>query len=346
VVYLDTSTLSHIAKAVARGDGSRWLSLGQALKRAVNANVITCPSSPVIDDEAQLSQAVSRSVRELSRSLGDVRLRHPSAVQERQLIRAFKRFLQNDELMTEYEPPFRDVSDDDPHEWLPVVQIGSLVHKTPPELSSSRASKVALSDHVTGIFATYAAEGLSFDQIRIREAAGMGAALRRTGPLWPFLMIAREVVGEELKAWDCVNAFLRSDHAAVIPAADITSRLFAVVATAYAVKEKGRSPTGSDADDIQQIATYLPYVDVLIADRFFGNAAGEPRAGLGVYRGRVQRLGERHVPNFIEWVDSLVADAPHASFADRLYEELGRHGSFRRFTDRLGWTNPEPGAKV
>lgn len=347
VVYLDTSTLSHIAKAVARGEDSRWVDLGKALKRAVDANVIACPSSPVIDDEAQLSHEVSRSVRELSRSLGgDVRLRHPATVQERQLVRAFRRFLSRDKPMTEHEPPFSDISDDDPNTWLSVLQIGSLVHKTPPELSKSRVSKVALCDHVTRIFETYSAQRLTFEQIRQREAAGFGAAVRRTGPLWPFLMMAREVAREEQEAWNIVDSFLKSSHAALVPAADVTSRLYAVVATAYRNPKGARLPGGGDADDIQQIATYLPYVDVLIADRFFGNAAVEPRAGLGVYRGRVQRLGGKHVSDFIEWIDSLVFNAPHASFADRLYEELSKHGSFRRFTNRMGWTDPESDAEV
>ena len=82
VVYLDTSTLSHMAKAIERGNRNLWTDLVESLQRGVEANVIVCPSAPIIDDEAQLAPAVSRSVRELSRRLGHVRLRHFATVQE------------------------------------------------------------------------------------------------------------------------------------------------------------------------------------------------------------------------------------------------------------------------
>jgi hypothetical protein len=342
IIYLDTSTLSHMAKAAARGEQSRWLDLAGALKRAVNANVITCPTSPVIDDEAQLSAAVSRSVRELSRSLGDVRLRHSATVQECQLIRAFRRFLRKEGPMTEYAPPFTDISDDDPNEWLPVVQFSSLIHKTPPELIQSREGKIALAGRVTEIFARYAAEGLSFEEVRQREAAGVGSAVRRAGPLWPYLTMAREVAPTEEAAWSAVEVFLASPYTALIPSADITSRLYAVVATACGSRKNPRTPRSSDAHDIEQIASYLPYVDVVVADRFFAQVANERHVGLSVYRGRIQPLGENHIPNFIEWIESLVSGASHVAFGNCLYEEIERHGSFRRFTDRLGWTEPEP----
>jgi hypothetical protein len=48
---------------------------------------------------------------------------------------------------------------------------------------------------VRRIFATYAADKLTFEEIREREAAGFGSALRRCGPLWPFLAVARARFG-------------------------------------------------------------------------------------------------------------------------------------------------------
>ena len=67
-----------------------------------------------------------------------------------------------------------------------------------------------------GIFAAYSAESLSFEEIRQREAAGFGAAVRRSGPLWPFLMIAREVAREEQEAWDLVDSFLGASRNRVV----------------------------------------------------------------------------------------------------------------------------------
>jgi hypothetical protein len=140
---------------------------------------------------------------------------------------------------------------------------------------------------------------------------------------------------DEDAAWQAVDAFLKSDHAAMIPAADITSCLYAAVAAAFAAKRSRRPPAPGDGYDIQQIGTYLPYVDVLIADRFFAQVAAESASDLDRYQGKVRRLGGKHIAEFVDWLRELVRNAPHAPAADKIYAEIDAHGSFRQFADRL-----------
>jgi hypothetical protein len=193
LVYLDNSILSHMVVAIGKRDrSSPWIALHEELRTAVRRNVICCPGSPLIDDESQLSDRVSRAVRELSRGLSDVRLDDPSMVQEKQLLRAFWRFLDDLPPETENAPPFSHVSDDEPHVWLPFVQFGSLIHDTPPELSQRRESKESLVGEVSEIFAKYVSDGLAPDEIRRKEAGGIASTFRRCGPLWRFLHIARK----------------------------------------------------------------------------------------------------------------------------------------------------------
>jgi hypothetical protein len=335
VIYLDNSTLSHMVTAIARDDKtSPWIALHDALRVAAHRNVICCPGSPVIDHESQFSSRVSRAVREMSRALGDVRLHFPSTVQDNQLLRAFQRFLCNAPPQTEHAPPFSDVSDDKPHDWLPFVQFSSLIHVPPDELDSRRESKESQRENVTEIFKRYVSEGLTTDEIRIREARGVGSALFKVGPLWPFLHIARKRF-DESTAWDATKRFLMSDYAAMIPAADITSRMYAAVAAAFSAGSH-RLPKSGDADDIQQIGAYLPYVDVLVVDRFFAHVSSEMASDLDAYQGRIRRLGPKQIEEFINWLNSLVNEADHAPLSARIYEEVGQHGSFRKFTDRIG----------
>jgi hypothetical protein len=95
----------------------------------------------------------------------------------------------------------------------------------------------------------------------------------------------------------------------------------------------------SDGADIEQIGTYLPYVDIFVVDCFFAQVALESGRWLDQYRGRIRRLGEKHIGEFIDWLDQLVRDATHAPLTERIYAELDVGGSFRQFTDRMNWAN-------
>ncbi|MDQ6799216.1 MAG: hypothetical protein M3041_00095 [Acidobacteriota bacterium] len=334
IIYLDSSTLSHLASARVRGDqSSPWIALHEQLRSAVAQNVICCPSSPVVDYESELSERVSRPVRELSRSLGEVRFRYPAVVEERQLLRAFRLFLDGQPPQVEYSPPFSDVSDDDPNEWPPYLRFNSLFHATTAELEQRREGKTSVRNRVEEIFLEYGSQSLSFDDIRAREALGIGASVRQCGPLWRFLEMAKRRF-DTFEAWQKMDAFLASEHAVVIPTADVTSRLYALVAKSFSSRSS-RRPAASDAQDIEHIGTYLPYVDILIADRFFAQRVNETLAGLQNYRGRVYSLGEKQIDAFADHVKDLCSNATHAEFADLVYREIGIHGSTRRFMNRL-----------
>src|SRR5258708_8711001 len=63
IVYLDTSTVSHIASAKRAGKtGSKWLLLYDALRESAADNVICCVDSSIIQREAELSRYAAEIV--------------------------------------------------------------------------------------------------------------------------------------------------------------------------------------------------------------------------------------------------------------------------------------------
>jgi len=82
IIYLDTSTVSHIARALLRNDTpSPWIGLYDTLRRAAAEEVISCPASPSVEAEADLSQ-LSGQIREVARELCDPGMKTELGVQQ------------------------------------------------------------------------------------------------------------------------------------------------------------------------------------------------------------------------------------------------------------------------
>src|SRR5262245_49188720 len=96
-----------------------------------------------------------------------------------------------------------------------------------------------------------------------------------------------------------------------------------------------RLPRSGDAYDIDHLATYLPYVDVLIADRFFADLCNRHQLGIrGRYACEVVSLGPTDIPGFIERIDALVASAPQVTLAERIAEAIRSGGYHEEFAAR------------
>src|SRR2546426_354766 len=64
IVYLDTSTVSHMARALGRKETSGpWVQLHETLRNAVADEVICCPSSSILEEEGELSKYGSEILR-------------------------------------------------------------------------------------------------------------------------------------------------------------------------------------------------------------------------------------------------------------------------------------------
>ena len=179
IVYLDTSTISHIARARARGEHSIWTELHDALRQAVGAGVICCPGSSIVKDEAEFFELSDEVIR-LSRALGDPGTKPEVAIHDRQIHWALKAFLAGSEpanVELDAENAFTGAV----NRWLPILTVGAYYPTPGVTLANRRARRQTRTDHILEIYQKYDRDDISYDEMRKHEVKGFGSALIRQG---------------------------------------------------------------------------------------------------------------------------------------------------------------------
>ncbi|MCY3021651.1 MAG: hypothetical protein NTW87_21775 [Planctomycetota bacterium] len=363
IVYLDTSTISHMARAAMRGqgDGCAWLRLRNALTDAVRDEIICCPVSGLVEQEGELCQ-LSNEIRRLARELGIVGFKSQLGVGRAQIFRAFERFRAGQPPQVETDPPVEDALDDSPHGWNPIMNIHVLTTPIPGLVEKRRSRKTTTAQRAEAIFRGYEQDGLDYEAIRVRKLNGLGRALieemiqsaamrhspeavlrdsegaayllKTTLELLIFQVRQSQGVSAD-EAVDAAVDFARSPHAQTTASSQISASLYAALAM------KMRGPTGrvvraSDMDDVKHLATYLPYCDVFIADRFFASLCNEPMIRLGErFDCRICSLGENDIDGFIQHLQALTRAAPHAELAHRIHEGIVEGGYHQEVAERM-----------
>lgn len=363
VLYLDTSTVSHMARALKRGEdtASPYVRLYQALRRATARNVIACPGSSIVESEAELSQLADAIVK-MSRQLGDPGLSHELEVKESQLFRAYGRFVGAEEPSLEQHPPRSDAFNNDLNEWHSMFSVRSNIRPSAEFAEERRNAKVQLVEQVTAIYSQYADENLSLEEIAEREAAGFGLGIlgdaqrtfgdrvaRATGAerspfVWlPTTFDKLAYAVQKRRSCSAADAareaseFLRSRHVALLPMAQVGARMHA----GLAMMLRGpmpRKPKASDLYDVEHLATYLPYVDVFICDRFIADLANQGHVNLpSLFDVSIRSLAKSEIDGFIAWLDNLVTTSPVAALAERVYGAIwagGYHQEFAAYAEQ------------
>lgn len=341
IIYLDTSTISHIARAMKKNDkSSPWILLYEALRKAAAAEVICCPGSSVISDEIELADSFDQ-IRTISHTLGEPTLNHQLDIQRAQMLRALERFMNSSQVTLETNLPLEDAFADNPHEWGPEFNIHMNTKPIPSLVSGRRAGKLNTPKILNGIYKRYEDSGYTFEQIRIEEAKSFGRATleeamncarkRQEGvPLtiesWGIyipneveemtnLLVYERSMDQALATKTAIGFFL-SEHCCNIPTNDISSRLHATLAI-RSRGPKGRKPDDGDKFDIEHIANFMPYCDVFIVDSFFNDVCTQLDLGKK-YGTRIQNLGVKDIPDFISMLDQLTKNAPQTDLSNRI----------------------------
>jgi hypothetical protein len=360
LIYLDTSTISHIAGAMRSGKDSPWIDLYNSLRKAVAKEAICCLCSPIVEDEVELSK-YAKEINNISKAFGNLSIKHPLEIRNNQLLRALDRYLSDDQPLLETDPNPMDAFRENVHRWRPVYDV--FVNATTPSkwINSRRVRKTTLQTEFERIYQRYAVDEMSFDQIRDQEALGFGRGILEEGMkvfrqrlgleqlkneeeslgLWfptTFDMIVgvlRKKLGLPfLEAIEKAEDFLLGSHSRLIPIADITSRLHAALSM-MCRGQWPRQPRASDSVDIEHISAFLPYVDILITDKFFADLCNQGHMEIGKPYGSIIRsLRPTQVPTFIEEIGIIVRNAPQAALAERIANSIEEGGFHREFAER------------
>lgn len=363
ILYLDTSIVSHMALALRRDDaGSPWRRLHAALTTAAAEEVLCCVGSSIVKSEAALSSFAGEIVA-MSKAFGDPGLRLATEVRHAQLFRAMERYLAGTTAAEDTSLPREDAFHHDPHRWLPLFRV-EMDNRYPAALvNSMRQSKAALHRDIESIYASYSAGECDFAEIRRREAQGYGRgivaearqaiqrqiAFLQGGQAPPnpgdFMLTTLELIAHQFKerlavpideAMTKAVAFLESEHVSATPFARISATLHAALAM-RARGPKARTPSPSDARDIDHLATFMPYVDVFIADRFMASMCNEPHLRLGhMYGTQIRSLGANEIDRFVNEIEGMRASSAVAALTRRIHGAIEQGGYIRERTETFG----------
>src|SRR5207249_3311606 len=182
IFYVDTSTVSHRARALARREGGGpWISLYHALRDAVASDIICCPGSSIVEEEGELAGAMSAQIVTLSRELASPGLQHELWIREVQVFNALKRFLSGEDPAPLARQDPRDAFYGRVHIWTGSLNI--IINSRTPEpwIQDRREAKEMARDALQDVYQRYADEGLDFDAIRSREASALGPTIESEG---------------------------------------------------------------------------------------------------------------------------------------------------------------------
>jgi hypothetical protein len=328
VVYLDTSTISHIVRSLARGDqAAPYSRLYDALRAAVYANVIACVGSSIVRAEGELSKHGIEIAR-MSRELGDASVHHELHVREAQVYRAFGRYVRGEPSVDLRRPPREDAFEKDVNRWPSMLSFRSYMPSKPEWIEEHRAERVERRSRIENVYRRYGTENLEFHDIVRREITGF-ANLLGDDPIFYRLAYAAERDGMPRdESFEYVRAFLNSDHVAMLPVATINAKLHA----AFAMLCRGsapRLPKESDVADIDHVSTFAPYVDVLITDRFIAEIANQGHVKVAQDHGvNIRSLGASEVDQFIAWLEELVMRSSVAALSRKVYDSITAGGYF------------------
>jgi hypothetical protein len=366
IIYLDTSVVSRMAKAKARKEqDSLDLKLYEALRRAAARNLIVCPGSAIVETEAELS-ALSDIIIDMSRHLSDPGLHYSLQVQETQILRVLDAWLnaQQPEGLTAL--PWQDAFRSDPDAWHSTFKFSLNIRMPDDFIAAARVTKTSTLPVMEEMYRAYKRDEFTFGQIVENEMRAFPEAVRITGHN---LMAARhQAVNGELpdvdvwwlstfdkiamwiehrtkcsieEAFERTNDFLRSSHASATPYSQIASRLQAQLAI-LCRGDQPRLPDDGDHYDVEHIATFVPYVDILIADKFFAGIANQKNLEIGTRWGtKIRSLVPKEVPDFIDWLESLADENETARLSERITAAIWQGGFIQDFIAHMKATTPE-----
>jgi len=360
VIYLDTSIISSMAKAKAREDtDSPYLKLYEALRRATARNLIVCPGSTIVESEAEFS-SLSDTIVEMSRHLSDPGLHHELHVKEMQLLRALERFLAGQPPELEVRPQWRDAFQSDPDVWHGTFNVMVNMHTPEEFIAAARTAKTATLPQIEEMYRAYERDGFTFQHIVDVEERGFAEAVRINGRnMYAARLAYTKGETDNVHVWwsstfDKIVAaiqyrtncsmeealrtgidFLVSPYSSKIPYAYISGRLQAQLAM-LCRGEKARLPDGGDDYDIEHMATFVPYVDLFVADKFFAGLANQSNLRIGDPFGtEIRSLRPSEIRDFIDWLERLAVGHGIAMLSERISESIWQGGFHQDFASHV-----------
>lgn len=251
VVYLDQNFISEIAKSETNSKVRKeFQELFDLLHRGFLEEKLVVPSSWFHEIETCLIPEFKERIKECQAYMGQVSMENKENIYTFQLGRATNDFLGVENKPLDYRIAFRD----DPDQFLKFYDISFDMHLERYHNKEEReelASKIdANREEISKV---------SYEVQLEREISAYAKGFL-DGDAWRIVYI----IGKDVEK---IKDFSKSEHFRNMPLVEIGSKLWARILTAHG----NRKVQSGDATDIEVIASFLPYVDVMAIDGFMAN---------------------------------------------------------------------------
>lgn len=324
-----------------------WRELLEKLQRLCQLQLIACPDSEFHMHESAVSPFREELEQLLRRLSAGVRFRDHITIQRFQIHAQIDRWVAGEDPKTlDFRPG--DGITGDPSEWTDVFIVSFNLGDPDGYIDELRASREGVHDVLQAVFERWRAEGKPFEGYFLEESRRWALALpleyvnylKRLERVWageaePVLDLMYPPSGVDMMRavlyalehaglaktdiWLKAFEYLASGLVDWLPFNRLRAALWATLATQ--AKDRARPPGRGMSNDIQMIATLLPYCDAIFVDRechgLLRNIPASHRPG---YPCRVFSVSNK--AEFLEFLTEIEAGASEEHMA-RLREVYG-----------------------
>lgn len=356
IIYLDQFVISNMAKQLdpntpksKQGDHAKFfVDLFETLDRVCKLQLAVCPESPIHEHESVVTGPHFENLRQVYRHLSyEVRFRSPDQVLHHQVITAYQSWLA--EAPTKF-PGERSVAlDGNIDDWTNWLRI-DLNYILPGLPKALDATKSARTKHLHGVCSAWQGEpDFSFKAVFENELRGFGEitvnkylrhltkfdmALRgeldvseiafhppEVSLMQSLLRLSEANSRNPQDQINVIRVFFESKVFRKVPYVKVWALFWATLARVVrSGMNPEKFPSGSLYNDLEVIAAYSPYCDVMFVDKEMENLTRQGDLGRCLSSGaRIFSL--RSKEDFLEYLKKLEADASpdHIALTKEVY---------------------------
>lgn len=279
LVYLDQNFLSAMAKA----DGDQKINpafteIYRLLHQGFVDEKLVVPSSVLHDIESSLATHLKDRIATYQGYLGQVHLRRPEEIWNRQIEAGLARF-SGQAAQDPLDPKLAFLDDPDQRVQRHGIRVDAHL-----ESLNFRAARHRTAEGLEALRQRLLQEGVGYDQQLKAEQQEQRDHFLRT-----YFQFCDPVSAEQRQRF---TEFADSSEFVALPLLGIEARLYAAILT----RKPTRAIKPSDAADIEILSAYAPYMDVVCTDAFMADQLRSPSIdrefGIGVFHARANSLRE------------------------------------------------------
>ncbi len=318
VIYIDQFVLSNMVK---RKSDPFWGDLHARLIDLAAKNLITCPYSPIHEEESQLSVTLREGLKGMYRQLaGDDKFKCRIEIEKSQMARLLKRFMGVAE--SDQDPEWSDWAQADPDHWRNYYSVHVDFGVDEESVELLRTNKVRICEEMAEQYEEWRQNPNSFDE-EVKSNLAHWRFKMTKERMWLIEWLAQRVKAIHPSETDPISVLFKFFNSGIWTEAPFVFRWVRVWAK---IAELARNPNGprkpqlGDFFDTQVLSYYAAHCDAMFLDKGYCSIAADPRVRAPGPRG-TRFFSEQTRDSFVEYLDGLndAMSQEHRAALDLVY---------------------------